>query len=277
MLVVDGRCRLRRHQVHHCCHCPGIAALVRHLPHPLIPFRDLPPHMGKTEEVERGAARPARVPCALRPMKAKVDEARLVGMKGEPIPGKPLAQCGEDPSGIFEHLEGHDTVISVPHEDTVPLETRSAHPARTIDPAHHAGVKCLQARARRHRLAGCLRSRDAGDRTPALLPSADLEKLYRPSMQDPGEQLRQKPGPNPKGDWPNIIGAWLVCLAKNNPSALDNVGALTSMASTFLEKQIGWLPQDPKEIRLARPSSPRAATRCRPSYRSRSTSTSPTS
>ena len=80
--------------------------------------------MGKTEEVERGATR-VRVPRALRPMKAKVDEARLVGMKGEPIPGKPLAQYGEDPSGIFEHLEGHDTVISVPHEDTVPLETRS--------------------------------------------------------------------------------------------------------------------------------------------------------
>ena len=55
---------------------------------------------------------------------------------------------------------------------------------------------------------------------------SDFEKLYPPSEQKPIAQPRRKPGPEPRGDWPTLVGAWLVHLAKNNPSALDNVSAL---------------------------------------------------
>src|SRR5215210_6633634 len=60
------------------------------------PFARLAPDMGEAEEVERGAMR-SRVVGALRPLEAEVDEARLVGMEREPIPGKTLAQNSQDP------------------------------------------------------------------------------------------------------------------------------------------------------------------------------------
>ena len=69
----------------------GIAALRRDLPDHVDPLARLAPDMGEAKEVERGAVR-NRMVGALRPLEAEVDEARLVGMKREPIPGKTLVQ-----------------------------------------------------------------------------------------------------------------------------------------------------------------------------------------
>src|SRR6202158_5212130 len=77
--------------------------------------------MGEAEKVEHGAVR-VRMTCALRPIDAKVDEMRLVGVELEPVPCKPLTQHVHDPFGIFENLECHHAIIGVPHEDAVPLE-----------------------------------------------------------------------------------------------------------------------------------------------------------
>jgi hypothetical protein len=61
--------------------------------------RRSPDAYGEAEEVKRGAAR-CRMAFAVRPFAAKVDEPRLVGMEGESIPGKALAEDRLDPLGI---------------------------------------------------------------------------------------------------------------------------------------------------------------------------------
>lgn len=91
----------------------GIAALGRDLPDHVDPFARLAPDMGEAKEVERGAPR-SRVVGALRPLEAEVDEARLVGMEREPIPGKTLAQNSQDPRGIGKGLESHHEIVGVP-------------------------------------------------------------------------------------------------------------------------------------------------------------------
>src|ERR1700704_1556917 len=102
---------------------PRVTAFGRHLPHPVHPLLRLSPDVGEAEKVEHGTAR-IRMACTLRPMAAKVDEARLVGVELEPVPLKTLAQYVDDPLGIFENLESHHAVISIPYEDVVPLEAR---------------------------------------------------------------------------------------------------------------------------------------------------------
>src|SRR3982751_4825080 len=91
----------------------GIASLGCDLPDHVDPFARLAPDMGEAEEVERGAMR-SRVLGALRPLEAEVDEARLVGMEREPIPGKTLAQNSQDPRGIGKGLESHHEIVGVP-------------------------------------------------------------------------------------------------------------------------------------------------------------------
>src|SRR4051812_44350616 len=80
--------------------------------------------MGEAEEVERGAMR-SRVLGALRPLEAEVDEARLVGMEREPIPGKTLAQYSQDPRGIGKGLESHHEIVGVPDKAGSPLQAWS--------------------------------------------------------------------------------------------------------------------------------------------------------
>src|SRR5208283_989183 len=60
--------------------------------------------MGEAEEVERDAVR-IRVAYAPRPMKAKVDEVRLVQVERKPVPCKPPSQHVHDPLGVVETLE----------------------------------------------------------------------------------------------------------------------------------------------------------------------------
>src|SRR4051812_49345509 len=104
----------------------GIAALGRDLPDHVDPFARLAPDMGEAEEVERGAPR-SRVVGALWPLEAEVDEARLVGMEREPIPGKTLAQNSQNPRGIGESLESHHEIVGVPDKAGSSLQTGSDH------------------------------------------------------------------------------------------------------------------------------------------------------
>src|SRR5689334_13161845 len=107
--------------------CPGKAAFGRHLPHHVDALLRLSPNMGEAEEIERGAIG-GRMNSAIRPFEAEVDEARLVGMESESIPGQTLAQYRQDPLGIEKALEGHHQVISVPDKDSSPLQARSDVP-----------------------------------------------------------------------------------------------------------------------------------------------------
>ena len=57
------------------------------------------------------------------PCEAKIDEARLVGMKCEPIPRKPLVQNTQNPLGVAEVCERHHGIVGEPDEGTSPVET----------------------------------------------------------------------------------------------------------------------------------------------------------
>src|SRR3954465_3719692 len=89
----------------------GIASLGCDLPDHVDPSARLAPDMSEAEEVERGAMR-SRVLGALWPLEAEVDEARLVGMEREPIPGKTLAQNSQNPRGIGKSLESHHEIVA---------------------------------------------------------------------------------------------------------------------------------------------------------------------
>jgi hypothetical protein len=70
---------------------------------------------------ERGPIRfRMRAICSLE---AKIDEARVVGMKCEPIPRKPLAQNTQYPLGVAEVCERHHGIVGEPDEGTSPVET----------------------------------------------------------------------------------------------------------------------------------------------------------
>src|SRR5690348_8772354 len=106
---------------------PGKATFGRHLPHHVDAFLRLSPNVGEAEEIERGAVC-GRMNCTIRSFEAEVDEARLVGVEGESVPGKTLAQHRQDPFGIEKVLEGHHQVVSVPDKDSSPLQARSDVP-----------------------------------------------------------------------------------------------------------------------------------------------------
>ena len=64
-----------------------------------------------------------RMSLPICPGVAEIDEARLVGMKRQPIPRKSLAQDAENPLGIENILECHDGIVSEADKGTSPLET----------------------------------------------------------------------------------------------------------------------------------------------------------
>jgi hypothetical protein len=67
---------------------------------------------------------------------------------------------------------------------------------------------------------------------------------------------RSPPGPKPKGDWPEVLGAWLIMVsvaeradvAAGHPSRLGNIPKLAGDAADFLEEKIGFAPQDTQEL-----------------------------
>ena len=100
--------------------------------------------MGEAEEVERGAIRRWMV-CSVWSVGTEVDEACLVGMEHQPVPLKTLAQSSQDPPGGVAVLERHHEVISVPDQDTSPLQ---APPHLSLEPfiQHTVQVDVRQAR-----------------------------------------------------------------------------------------------------------------------------------
>jgi hypothetical protein len=60
---------------------------------------------------------------------------------------------------------------------------------------------------------------------------------------------RRKPGPKHTDDWPIIVAAWLILIARDEPGRLNNADRLTADAGKFLDAEIGWAPQDPKQLR----------------------------
>src|SRR4030081_2559365 len=94
----------------------GKAALRRRLPHHVLALLRLHPGVGEAEKVERWLL--AVWMRATSTLGTEVDKARLVGMKREPIPVKPLSQHFQDPFGVVVVLEGHHEVIGKSNQST---------------------------------------------------------------------------------------------------------------------------------------------------------------
>src|SRR5262249_13658874 len=79
------------------------------------------PVVRETQEVERGRPLAAGLP-ASRP--AEGQDAGLLGMEAQPIPGGTRWKHRHDPSGVLLALEAHDQVIGVTHEEGLPAKPR---------------------------------------------------------------------------------------------------------------------------------------------------------
>ena len=63
---------------------------------------------------------------------------------------------------------------------------------------------------------------------------------------------RRRPGTKYKDDWPLVMAAEMIRLALRDPEMLKNIDALVRFMvgpEGFLQKEIGWAPQDPKDVR----------------------------
>jgi hypothetical protein len=63
------------------------------------------------------------------------------------------------------------------------------------------------------------------------------------------EEPRRKPGKKAKDDWPLLVAAKLIHIARYDPDALENADALVKPLKEFLLEEIGWAPSDPKQVR----------------------------
>jgi hypothetical protein len=86
---------------------------------------------------------------------------------------------------------------------------------------------------------------------------AGLNKRYPTTTSTPpttgdhpaDDKPRRKPGTKAKDDWPMLVAAKLINIARYDPEALENVDALIKPMQDFLKDEIGWWPQDRKQVR----------------------------
>jgi hypothetical protein len=87
---------------------------------------------------------------------------------------------------------------------------------------------------------------------PHNIPPPWAKELFtiKAQHEDPKRQQKHaKPGPKSTGEWPTLVAAWLITVARDNPKQLQNVDALTGEAQDFLVDQIKWAPKDIKQLR----------------------------
>jgi hypothetical protein len=79
----------------------------------------------------------------------------------------------------------------------------------------------------------------------------DLAKALSEAQEpDDGKTAaRAKSGPKPTGDWPTLVGTWLIKVGSEDRKRLQNVDALVVDAQSFLSDEIGWAPKEPRELR----------------------------
>ena len=68
-------------------------------------------------------------------------------------------------------------------------------------------------------------------------------------ISDPEPEPRRRPGPKFKDDWPMLVAAETIRLARHQPEMLENLEALVRHMHTFLKEEIGWMEDNEKEIR----------------------------
>jgi hypothetical protein len=74
-------------------------------------------------------------------------------------------------------------------------------------------------------------------------PPAGTAPVDHDDASDAPPKIR--PGTKPTGDWPTLIGRWLIEVAVEDPKRLQNVDALVVEAQNFLDDKINWSPAIP--------------------------------
>lgn len=127
-------------------------ALGHDLHHHVLASARPSPHVGQAEKVELGAIR-LRMPCALRPSRAKVDKTRLVGVERKPEHPARWAVIdhlidGEHRAFVLSEVE-RDAKITL-HELTAALADRGLiiHPASVGRFLHREGKSFKKRMAR---------------------------------------------------------------------------------------------------------------------------------
>jgi hypothetical protein len=83
----------------------------------------------------------------------------------------------------------------------------------------------------------------------ALLRPTPTSQPTTTSDYPADDKPRRKPGTKAKDDWPLLVAAKLIYMARYDPEALENVDALIKPMKEFLQDEIGWAPKDPKQVR----------------------------
>lgn len=86
-------------------------------------------------------------------------------------------------------------------------------------------------------------------RAEAAEARADAIASETTPRSDPEPEPRRRPGPKFKDDWPMLVAAETIRLARYEPEMLENLAALVAHMHNFLKEEIGWMADNEKEIR----------------------------
>jgi hypothetical protein len=90
------------------------------------------------------------------------------------------------------------------------------------------------------------------EKAEARLKTAEarIEASGATTSPDRAPEYRRKPGPKFKDDWPLLVAAEMIRLARHDPETLENVDGLIEYMRQHLTRELGWHgPNDDKEMR----------------------------
>jgi hypothetical protein len=86
-------------------------------------------------------------------------------------------------------------------------------------------------------------------RAEAAEARADAIASETTTRSEPEPEPRRRPGPKFKDDWPMLVAAETIRVARYEPEMLENLAALVAHMHNFLKEEIGWMADNEKEIR----------------------------
>ena len=155
--------------------------------------------------------------------------------------------------GLPWELEIDDVMALRPQPDTRAEAMQAAATAATAA-AEAARAEAATARAESEQARAVLQAatehvEKAQARAEAAEARADAMVSDMTISSDPEPEPRRRPGPKYKDDWPMLVAAETIRLARHQPEMLENLEALVRYMHTFLKEEIGWMENNEKEIR----------------------------
>jgi hypothetical protein len=155
--------------------------------------------------------------------------------------------------GLPWELEIDDVMAVRPQPDTRAEAMQTAATAATAA-AEAARAEAATARAELEQARAVLQAateqlEKAQARAEAAEARADAIASETTTRSDPEPEPRRRPGPKFKDDWPMLVAAETIRLARYEPEMLENLAALVAHMHNFLKEEIGWMADNEKEIR----------------------------